>query len=91
MKCVKKPKWHQARRVITECPRYKSFKQIQARCNLKICEDEADISLIGKAFHILTAVYAKKCSIMFVPGAGKISLRPLALVLFVLIDKLICS
>ena len=65
--------------------------QIQARCNLKICEDEADISLIGKAFHILTAVYAKKCSIMFVPGAGKISLRPLALVLFVLIDKLICS
>ena len=72
--------------VITECPRYKSSKQIQARRDLKIYKDEADIALIGKVFHILPAVYTKECSIMFVRGAGKTSLRPLAQVLFVLID-----
>ena len=91
MKCIKRPRRHQAHNVIKECPRYKSSKQIQARHNLKICKDEAHITLIGKAFQILPAVYAKECSIMFVRGAGKTSLGPLALVLFVLIDRLICS
>ena len=52
---------------------------------------QLNITLIGKAFHILPAVHAKECSIMFVHGADKTSLRPLALVLFVLIHKLICS
>ena len=46
---------------------------------------------IDEAFHILPAVYAKECSIMFVHEAGKINLRILVQVLFVLIDKLICS
>ena len=72
-------------------PRYNPSKQILAKRDLKICKDKADRTLIGRAFHILPTMYAKECSIMFVRGADKTSLRPLALVLFVLIDKLICS
>ena len=44
---------------------------------------------IDKAFHILPPVCAKECSIMFVGGTGKISQKPLAPKLFVLINKLI--
>ena len=90
MKCVKRPRRHQAHRVISDYPHYKSSKQIQARRNLKICKDEANITLIGKVFPISPTVYAKEGSIMFVRGAGKTSLRPLALVLFVLINILSC-
>ena len=91
MKCVKRSQRHQTHRVITKCPCYKSSKQIQAKRNLKICKDEADITLISKVFHFLPVVYAKKCSIMFVRRARKTSLRLLSLVLFVLINKFICS
>ena len=88
MKYVKRPLQYQALRVITECPRYKSSDQIQARCSLKIFKEEAHITFISKAFHILPAVYAIECSIMFVRGASKTSLSSS---IAVIIDKLIYS
>ena len=65
--------------VITESPCYKSSKHKQDRCSLKICKEEAHITYLGKAFHILPTMYPNECSVMFLHRTGKTSLRLLCL------------
>ena len=43
-------------------------------------QKEEHLTFISTTFHILPAMYAKECCIMFVRGAGKTNLRPLSLV-----------
>ena len=46
----------------------------------KNMQKEEHLTFISTTFHILPAMYAKECCIMFVHGASKTNLIPLSLV-----------